>query len=85
VAAVWVLRASWSFFGGIIDFDSLWYQLPFAARFVHTTSLTLLHDVAYPSHTFFHANGEVFHALGMFAVRSDLLSTLWTCSGSAYR
>jgi hypothetical protein len=45
VAAVWVLRASWSFFGGIIDFDSLWYQLPFAARFVQTSSLTLLHDV----------------------------------------
>ena len=46
--------------------DSLWYHLPFAARWVQTGSITALHyteDEALT--TFFPSNGSIFHALGM--------------------
>ncbi len=60
--------------GGMFSFDTLWYHLPFAARFVQNGSLTHLHYVGNGPTTFYPANGELFHAVGMLLFRSDVLS-----------
>jgi hypothetical protein len=78
VATVWIARSAWSFFGGISSsWDSVWYHLPFASRFVQSGSLVQLQDIASPPSTFLPANGEVFHALGLLALQNDVLSPLW--------
>jgi hypothetical protein len=59
---------------GILSYDSLWYHLPFAARFAQTGSLTQLHYVGNGPTTFYPANGELVHAVGMLVFHSDLLS-----------
>ncbi len=60
--------------GGMFSFDTLWYHLPFAARFAQDGSLTQLHYVGNGPTTFYPANGELFHAAGMLLFRSDILS-----------
>ena len=59
---------------GMFSFDTLWYHLPFAARFVQDASLTHLHYVGNGPTTFYPANGELVHALGMLLFHSDVLS-----------
>jgi hypothetical protein len=59
---------------GMLSFDTLWYHLPFAARFVQDGSLTHLHYVGNGPTTFYPANGEVVHALGMLLFHGDVLS-----------
>jgi hypothetical protein len=59
---------------GMLSFDTLWYHLPFAARFVQDASLTHLHYVGNGPTTFYPANGEVVHALGMLLFQGDVLS-----------
>jgi hypothetical protein len=59
---------------GMSSFDTLWYHLPFAARFVQAGSLTGLHYVGNDPTTFYPANGELVHAIGMLLFRSDVLS-----------
>ena len=60
--------------GGMFSFDTLWYHLPFAARFAQDGSLTRLHYVGNGPTTFYPANGELLHATGMLLFRSDVLS-----------
>jgi len=59
---------------GMLSFDTVWYHLPFAARFVQDASLTHLHYVGNGPTTFYPANGEVVHAVGMLLFHGDLLS-----------
>jgi hypothetical protein len=59
---------------GMSSFDTLWYHLPFAARFVQDGSLTGLHYVGNDPTTFYPANGELVHAIGMMLFHSDVLS-----------
>jgi hypothetical protein len=59
---------------GMLSFDTLWYHLPFAARFFQDGSLTHLHYVGNGPTTFYPANGEVMHALGMLLFHGDVLS-----------
>jgi hypothetical protein len=57
--------------------DTLWYHLPFAARFVQEGSITGAHytdgDALAAS---FPANGALLHGIGMMFLGSDLLSPL---------
>ncbi len=76
VSALWLYRTSQIFSGGITEWDSLWYHLPYAARWVQLGSLTQLHNIGNPAGTFLPVNGEVFHALGMAAFGHDALSPL---------
>jgi hypothetical protein len=69
-----VQAASDALHAGILSYDSLWYHLPFAARFAQTGSLTGLHYVGNGPTTFYPANGELVHAVGMLLFHSDLLS-----------
>lgn len=59
---------------GMFSFDTLWYHLPFAARFVQDASLTHLHNVGNGTTAFYPANGELVHALGMLLFHRDVLS-----------
>jgi hypothetical protein len=55
--------------------DTVWYHMPFAARFVQTGSITSLHYVDPQAVTvFFPANSELLHALGILFLGSDVLS-----------
>jgi hypothetical protein len=60
--------------GGMLSFDTLWYHLPFAARFAQTGNLTHLHFVGNGPTAFYPANGEVVHAIGMLLFHGDVLS-----------
>ncbi len=75
VAADWLARVAASYAHGMTSVDTLWYHMPFAARFVQQHSLTQLHYVDSQAVTvFFPSNSEVFHALGIMFMGSDVLS-----------
>jgi hypothetical protein len=59
---------------GMLSFDTLWYHLPFAARFAQAGSLRHLHYVGNGPTTFYPATGELVHGAGMLLFQSDVLS-----------
>jgi hypothetical protein len=62
---------------GVSGVDTLWYHMPFAARFAQTGSITALHYVdAEPVTVFYPAGSELLHALGIVFFGSDFLSPL---------
>jgi hypothetical protein len=73
----WVLLTSDAYGGGIVSFDSLWYHLPFSAFFAQTGSVSgVLFTQADPFVAYYPANSELLHAIGLLAMRSDLLSPM---------
>ncbi|MDX6426570.1 MAG: hypothetical protein QOD52_1975 [Gaiellaceae bacterium] len=78
VAAEWSMRAVDSLQRGMVTTaDTLWYHLPFAARFVQTGWTSRLHFVDGGSYiAFFPASSELVHALGMVFLGNDTLSPL---------
>lgn len=77
VAVQWMSRVVQAYRQGIGDYDSLWYHLPFAARFAQQGWLTRLPYVSPDFPTNFHpANAEALHAFGMVMMGRDLLSPL---------
>jgi hypothetical protein len=58
------------------EMDTLWYHMPFAARFADTGWVTHLHGVGDASPSFLPATSELFHAAGIVAFGSDVLSPL---------
>jgi hypothetical protein len=88
IVAVSVLVAEWStqivsaYHHGMLSTDTLWYHMPFAARFVQDHSITALHYFDSQGVTvFFPASSELFHSLGILLMGNDVLSpllnTLW--------
>lgn len=60
---------------GIADYDSLWYPLPRAARFVQDGWLTRLHFTGPETpEAFYSANGDVVHAIGMLFFGRDIVA-----------
>jgi hypothetical protein len=77
VLGQWSVAVRRAFDVGMASPDTLWYHLPFAARFVQETSLTRLHFAEVePITAFYPANGELFHAVGMLLLGRDTLSPL---------
>ncbi len=75
VAAQWCLGTANSLGAGMLNFDTLWYHMPFAAGFAQTGSITGIHFTqADPYVAYYPANSELFHALGIVALRNDFLS-----------
>ena len=78
--AVGVAVASWAvytraaFQKGMLEFDTLWYHMPFAARFAEEGSLVHIHYVGDASPSYLPATAELFHAAGILALGNDLLS-----------
>ncbi|MBA2546367.1 MAG: hypothetical protein H0V15_05735, partial [Solirubrobacterales bacterium] len=61
---------------GMSDWDTLWYHMPFAARFAQTGSVTPLHYVGNQADAFIPANAELVHTLGILLFGNDGLSPL---------
>jgi hypothetical protein len=73
--AEWSGRTHSSVLYGMYGFDSLWYHMPFAARFAQTGSITDLHFTSPALLTWFYpANSELFHAAGIVTTGRDILS-----------
>jgi hypothetical protein len=82
VAGQWLVPTANSLGGGMFNFDTLWYHMPFAARFFQTGSVTGIHFTqADPFTAYYPANSELFHALGLVALHNDFaspfLNLLW--------
>lgn len=77
VTVEWCAHLVHAYRYGMFNFDSLWYHLPMAAHFVQSASLVQfkLFDADIVLSTY-PAGSELFHAIGMLAVGSDLLSPL---------
>lgn len=83
IVVVSVLLAEWStqtvaaYHHGMLSTDTLWYHMPFAARFVQDHSITALHYVdSEPVTVFFPASSELFHSFGILTMGNDVLSPL---------
>jgi hypothetical protein len=77
LVAEWATRTVDALRHGMTTVDTLWYHLPFAARFVQEGSLTNLHYVdTEPVVPFYPATSELLHALGIQWFGNDLLSPL---------
>jgi hypothetical protein len=73
--AEWSGRAHSTLLHGMYGFDSLWYHMPFAARFAQEGSLTQLHFTSPALLTWFYpANSELFHSAGILITGRDILS-----------
>ena len=82
VVAEWSTQTVAAYHHGMLNTDSLWYHMPFAARFVQDHSITALHYVDAQAVTvFFPSSSELIHSLGILLMGNDVLSplinTLW--------
>jgi hypothetical protein len=78
VVAGWSARTLLNLDRGMIGFDTLWYHMPFAARFVQDASIVHLHftDPLYLN-WFYPQSSELLHGLGILLFRHhDVLSPL---------
>lgn len=74
VVAQWSAHVVHSYGHGILDGDSIWYHLPFAARFLQTGWTSRLHFMnADALVTFFPANSELLNATLLLPFHRDLL------------
>ncbi len=77
VVAEWSTQAVASYHHGMLSTDTIWYHMPFAARFVQDHSITPLHFFDSQAVTvFFPASSELFHSLGILLMGNDVLSPL---------
>jgi hypothetical protein len=77
VAAAWMVPTLAALAGGMDRADSLWYHMPLAAKFVQTGDLaTIFHFDPIFFASFYPANSEVVHAVGILAFGRDILSPL---------
>ncbi len=75
VVARWGLTTKQALDGGIFNFDSLWYHMPFAVDMVQSHSLTAMHytDTVF-TNWFYPQNSELLHAVGIALTHRDTLS-----------
>ena len=77
VVAHWGVSVRSSFANGMYGYDTTWYHMPFAARFVQDASLTGLHFTSTSFLSWFYpANSELFHSVGILITDRDYLSPL---------
>jgi hypothetical protein len=77
VVAHWSVSVRSSFAHGMYGYDTTWYHMPFAARFVQEASLTHLHFTSTSFLSWFYpANSELFHSVGILTTERDYLSPL---------
>ena len=75
VVAQWGLITKHALDGGIFNFDSLWYHMPFAVDMVQSHSTTAMHytDTVF-TNWFYPQNSELLHAVGIAITHRDTLS-----------
>jgi hypothetical protein len=74
VAVQWMTHVGASVGRGMNHPDTLWYHLPFAARFVQNGSFTGLEGIGYVAARWFPFNSQVLHALFIVAYGNDSIS-----------
>ncbi|MEA2474952.1 MAG: hypothetical protein QOE06_2867 [Thermoleophilaceae bacterium] len=75
VVVAWLDRTYFSVNSGMTDPDTLWFHIPYAARWVQDGSLTGLHFTSYePLTTFYPSTPSLIHAIGMLAFGTEVLS-----------
>lgn len=75
VMADWATRIVDAYHHGMTTADTLWYHMPFAARFVQQGTILPIHYFDSGTATaFFPANSELLHALGIMFMGNDVLS-----------
>ena len=76
VVMAWLAQTLGALSGGVPEYDSVWYHLPIAARFAQSGSITGILNVGNAPTSFYPANSELLHAVGMVLFGRDLLSPL---------
>jgi hypothetical protein len=77
VVGDWVVRVRGTLMHGMSNVDTLWYHMPFAARFVQNGSIDAISlNQPDPVTPFFPANIELVHAVGILLLGHDTLSPL---------
>jgi hypothetical protein len=76
VAVQWTSHVADALSRGMTHADTLWYHLPFAARFVQTRSFTGLGGLGYEAARWFPFDSHAVHALGIALLHRDALSPL---------
>jgi hypothetical protein len=77
VATGWAERVDFSIHAGMYDPDTLWFHLPYAARFAQEGTIAPLHFTSFePLTTFYPGTTNLLHALGILAFDRDVLSPL---------
>ena len=75
VAVAWLERAYYSVHNGMTDPDTMWFHVPYAARWVQEGSLTALHFTSYePLTTFYPSTPSLLHAIPMLAFGTEVPS-----------
>jgi len=74
VAVQWLAKTEHAAAGGMVHVDSLWYHLPFAARFVQTGNLSSLEGIGPEPSRWFPLDPSLVHALGILPFGRDWLS-----------
>ena len=70
----WLLYALGALHTGMREYDTVTYHMPFAARFAQEASLTGLQYIGNAPVSFYPANSELIHAIGIIVFRHDILS-----------
>ncbi|HKZ13029.1 MAG TPA: hypothetical protein VJL81_04190 [Solirubrobacterales bacterium] len=71
----WAVTAKHALDGGIFNFDSLWYHMPFSADIAQSHSTTGMHHVETVFVNWFYPqNSELLHAVGILMIGRDTLS-----------
>ncbi len=71
----WAVTAKHALDGGIFNFDSLWYHMPFSADMAQSHSTTGMHHIETVFVNWFYPqNSELLHAVGILATGRDTLS-----------
>ena len=77
IGGQWALATADSYGGGMFNFDTLWYHMPFAAGYALSGSITAIHFTqADPWVAYYPANSELVHAVGIVLLHGDVLSPL---------
>jgi hypothetical protein len=75
VVAEWSTKTVDALHHGMSYSDTIWYHMPFAARFVQDGSITALHFVDFGTDIpYYPQNGELYHALGILFLGNDYAS-----------
>ena len=77
VAAAWAVPTLTTIGGGMTRSDTLWYHMPLAVRWAQTSHIgpIFFFDPIYFA-SFYPANSELFHALGILVYNRDVVSPL---------
>ncbi|MEN3272959.1 MAG: hypothetical protein V7636_1720, partial [Actinomycetota bacterium] len=74
VAVQWTSHVADALARGMTHADTLWYHVPFAARFVQERSFTGLDGLGYEAARWFPFDSHALHALGIATLHRDALS-----------